>query len=71
MHEYFEDNVFKLLGENDRPPFRWMLVGPPRSGSRMHQDPLGTSAWNTNIMGLKRWVFFPPSEDIDKSFISG
>ena len=44
----------------DRPAFRWLIVGPQRSGSVFHVDPNATSAWNACIVGAKKWVLFPP-----------
>ena len=35
----------------------------------MHIDPLHTSAWNTSLMGHKRWVLF--KEDLPKFIAKG
>jgi hypothetical protein len=57
---YFRTDYFSLLGKKDRPSYRWMLMGPPRSGSTFHKDPNSTSAWNGLISGLKLWIMYPP-----------
>jgi len=57
---YFPDDYMALSGEDGRPPYRWVAIGPRRSGTVMHQDPLTTSAWNTCLQGRKRWVLIRP-----------
>ena len=66
---YFKDDILCLVDEKKRPPFRWFLLGPKRSGSQIHIDPFKTSAWNTLFSGAKRWVMMP--ENVQKSFAKG
>ena len=77
----FQKNLFSLvnsffinleqLDEDEMPPHRWLLLGPKRSGSEIHQDPLGTSAWNASVMGHKRWIMIPPAPGITKKLVRG
>jgi histone arginine demethylase JMJD6 len=66
---YFRDDLFRYVSESRRPPYRWVLVGPERSGSTVHIDPLATNAWNTLLLGKKRWVLFPPH--VPKAVVKG
>ncbi|KMT11598.1 hypothetical protein BVRB_5g109130 [Beta vulgaris subsp. vulgaris] len=56
---YFREDLFSVLGE-ERPDYRWIIIGPAGSGSSFHIDPNSTSAWNAVIKGSKKWVLFPP-----------
>lgn len=58
--KYFDEDLFSVLGDEGRPDFRWLIMGPPRSGSTFHKDPNATSAWNAVITGAKKWIMYPP-----------
>lgn len=45
------------------------LMGPERSGSTVHTDPMMTCAWNTSLVGHKRWVIF--KKDLPKYIAKG
>ncbi|XP_020092912.1 F-box protein At1g78280 isoform X3 [Ananas comosus] len=56
----FHEDFFDILDHDQRPPFRWLIIGPERSGASWHVDPGLTSAWNTLLCGRKRWALYPP-----------
>jgi hypothetical protein len=49
-----------LLPRKTRPTWKWLFLGPARSGSAMHRDFMGTAAWNMLFEGEKEWWFYPP-----------
>ncbi|KAL6650056.1 hypothetical protein ACP70R_014280 [Stipagrostis hirtigluma subsp. patula] len=56
----FQEDFFDILDYDQRPAFRWLIIGPERSGASWHVDPGLTSAWNTLLCGKKRWALYPP-----------
>ena len=58
--QLFPEDYLSALGKRTRPNFRWIVMGPARSGAPWHLDPTYTSAWNALLVGRKRWAFYPP-----------
>jgi hypothetical protein len=55
-----KDKKKKRAPGSIRPDFRWIVIGPQRTGAPWHQDPARTSAWNALVKGRKRWAIYPP-----------
>ncbi|XP_058786355.1 lysine-specific demethylase JMJ21-like isoform X2 [Vicia villosa] len=58
----FQEDFFDILDIEKRPSYRWLIIGPQRSGASWHVDPALTSAWNTLLSGRKRWALYPPGK---------
>ncbi|KAL3014262.1 hypothetical protein AAZX31_06G097100 [Glycine max] len=58
----FQEDFFDILDTEKRPSYRWLIIGPERSGASWHVDPALTSAWNTLLCGRKRWALYPPGK---------
>uniref|UniRef100_A0A7S4K5J7 JmjC domain-containing protein n=1 Tax=Guillardia theta TaxID=55529 RepID=A0A7S4K5J7_GUITH len=56
----FDEDLMRVLGEDKRPDYRWLIIGPERSGSSFHVDPNYNFAWNATIQGRKKWILYPP-----------
>ena len=57
-------DLLAALPSELRPDFRWFLVGPAGSGSKLHVDVLQTTAWNALIVGEKQWVIAEPNSSL-------
>ena len=56
----FRRGLLERLPLEFRPPAHYLLLGPARSGTVIHQDPPGMSTWNLVTTGRKRWAMCSP-----------
>ncbi|OQR99162.1 histone arginine demethylase [Thraustotheca clavata] len=57
----FDEDLLSFVHASQRPDFRWLVIGPARAGAPWHLDPVKTSAWNSLLVGRKRWAMYPPN----------
>lgn len=60
LNEWWE-NKTDSEEEND---YRFVYIGPKGSWTPFHTDVFGSYSWSANIVGKKRWIFFPPGEEL-------
>lgn len=70
MPHIFQEDYFDVLDIDQRPPYRWFIIGPERSGASWHVDPGLTSAWNTLLYGRKRSELVSMAFDLWANFAS-
>lgn len=61
--EYFADDWIQALPTSLRPNLLWIYMGPAGAGSPLHVDIGYSAAWNVQVTGRKRWIFFPPDQE--------
>ena len=63
--EIFAENLFDMFPDDDRPDYRWVIVGPELSGSRLHIDPYSKRTHSiffcTESIVIKSVSYFPVS----------
>ena len=64
-------DLLRFAAPGSRPGYRWLLLGGRGSGTKLHVDPFGTSAWNALLFGAKRWVLLPPDAELPKGWVEG
>jgi len=59
--KYFYD-WFKVLPSFMRLRYPRIFIGPKGAVTPLHQDIWETHAWLSQLVGRKRWIFFPPDQ---------
>lgn len=59
---YFFD-WFELLPSFMRMPYPRLFIGPKGAMTPLHVDVWRTHAWLSQLVGRKRWIFFPPEQE--------
>jgi len=59
LNEWWENRTDSEQ-END---YRFVYIGPKGSWTPFHTDVFGSYSWSANIVGKKRWIFYPPGEE--------
>ena len=44
--------------------YRFVYMGPKGTWTPFHADVFRSFSWSANICGRKRWIFFPPGEQL-------
>ncbi|CAL8079455.1 unnamed protein product [Calicophoron daubneyi] len=56
-------NEFWSLRKDVDDDYRFVYLGPKGTWTPLHADVYHSYSWSANIVGIKRWWFFPPGEE--------
>ncbi|NUT41871.1 MAG: hypothetical protein HOV86_18000 [Thermoactinospora sp.] len=61
---------YDWLPESVRPAWTWIFVGPSGTGTSLHLDTMGSSAWNALMSGVKEWRVMSPRRSVRAGLLS-
>ncbi|CAD5123919.1 DgyrCDS12227 [Dimorphilus gyrociliatus] len=57
-------NEFWDKRDDEKDDYRFLYFGPKGSWTPFHSDVLRSYSWSANICGKKKWIIFPPGEEL-------
>ncbi|CAL4067628.1 unnamed protein product, partial [Meganyctiphanes norvegica] len=57
-------NEFWETRDDIKDDYRFVYIGPKQSWTPFHADVFRSYSWSANVCGRKRWVFYPPGQDV-------
>ena len=51
------------LAADETRDYRFLYMGAAGTWTPMHHDVLNSYSWSVNLVGRKRWIFFPPGTE--------
>lgn len=63
--DYFQRDILNMfLARVTGGDYKFVYWGPAGSHTPMHSDVLNSFSWSYNVVGSKKWVFYPPGEGV-------
>eukprot|EP00092_Neocalanus_flemingeri_P001131 GFUD01001205.1.p1 GENE.GFUD01001205.1~~GFUD01001205.1.p1 ORF type:complete len:416 (+),score=87.05 GFUD01001205.1:31-1278(+) len=59
LNEWWENRT----DSEEKSDYRFVYIGPKGSWTPFHTDVFGSYSWSANIVGKKKWIFYPPGEE--------
>ncbi|WP_327586778.1 cupin-like domain-containing protein [Nonomuraea sp. NBC_00507] len=64
------ESWYDWLPDSVRPAWTWIFVGPSGTGTSLHLDTMGSSAWNALMSGVKEWRIMSPQRSVQAGLLS-
>lgn len=60
---HFGDDWLNAWSKGHGRDYKFAYFGPAGSWTAVHHDVLGSFSWSVNVVGVKRWMLFPPGTE--------